>query len=216
MIMTTSFTKKNQFPKGNITVEAAIIYPIVFLVLAALFFFMIGLFRQVYVQYVADLAAERGSQYMQQSAVDMDTGYLDQKNISKTPLYFGKDSNASKNTITSFIASKLQNHILTKGWVSTIDVSFNDYIIYKELNVKVNMSYPTRISMVDTLLGSKTEGFVVKSNAKAVISDPAEFIRNVDMTGDLVLQIPGMSNYPAKYSGFIKDIKTKINGYFVK
>ena len=199
---------------GSQIIEAVIIYPLVLIILIVLFFFIMGLFRQVYLQYIADLAAERGSQYLQNTGVDIETGYFSEDKVTREPMYLNQSSSESEKQIKAYVEEKLNNHILTNVWQKDIRVQEENYIVYRKLKIGIQMRFKTPIPLVNSLLGSEEEGYVTTAYAESVVMDHAEFIRNADLVGDMAMMIPGMSHVSEQYDSTLSTIKEKITAYF--
>jgi hypothetical protein len=191
--------------RGSTTVEAAIIYPLVIMVLLALVFFIVGLYRQVDILTVVNLAAEEGALQIQ-SGISAGAS-------SKVPLYTLPSANELKESLKK--QGLADTPLLTKGgYLNDSSVVLENKFFYKKIIVSVEKSYATGVSFIDSILGSAEDGFTVYVKNESVVLDPAEFIRNVDMAADMTDKIPGMSGFKQKYNGLLEKIKNNITSFF--
>jgi len=73
---------------GEIIVETAIIFPLVFLVVIAVLYICMILFERAYMQSLADLAVQRGSIIWRNQEKDISIGSLAKEDIKKGGLYW--------------------------------------------------------------------------------------------------------------------------------
>jgi len=84
--------------KGSMTVEAALIFPIIFFALLATMYVVFMIYEHAYVQSLANEAAYRGSAVWSHSERNMETGYVSVENygLSLGDLYWRiRDSETS-------------------------------------------------------------------------------------------------------------------------
>lgn len=184
--------------KGSITVEAAIVYPIVLLVLVTIIFFMIGLYRQVSILSVVNLSVEEAIE------------------IAKTEnasLYGGLTADEIKECLKNK-GARDDSLLILGNYLDDADVRLDKNMFYKKINVSIYKTYPTGISFVDSMLGDEENGFTIYAESESIMRDPAEFIRNVDMISDFASRIPVVANLQGKYRNNLESINSKITDAF--
>lgn len=183
--------------KGSITIEAAIIYPIIFLVLMTLIYFMMGLYRQVSALAVADLSVEEAKVLAKEG--DKLYGGLSRKNI-KNQLKTKGEKDAPL--------------LLIGGYLDDANVTVERNLFFQKIRVTVSKSYPTGVDFIDSMLGEPGKGFTVDVESGSKIMDQAEFIRNVDMMSDFAGRIPAVAKFKQSYNKKLDEISNKIKDYF--
>lgn len=179
--------------RGSFTVEAIIIVPLVFYILLMLIFLSLILYQQVFVNAVAQKASENGAATWKMVSKDLFYQQIQIKDFEESNLYwrivdFDKKQKFEK--VKEYIIYNLDNYSLykTKKENCTIDISLDDYVIYKKLNVKVTHKYKLPIGTLLSKLGL-TGNITLTSYSQSVINEPAEFIRNIDFAVDTITQI---------------------------
>jgi len=184
--------------KGSITVEAAIIYPIVILVLVTLVFFMIGLYRQVSILSVVNLSVEETAELT---------------NGKDTPLYGMLTSDEIKDSLMNK-GEEDTPLLLFGGYLDEALVRRKNNLFFQKINVSVYKSYPVGVSFIDALLGEDGKGFTIYAESEAIIRDPTEFIRNVDMVSDFASRIPSIYQLKTGYRQKLENINSKLVDVF--
>ncbi len=207
--------KKNE--KGSFTIEASLLFPIIFLALVAMIFFSIFVYQKVVLYYIASEVAERVAFHWDNSNKDPYTGAFSIED--RDPLYwrltddnildilFNTNSEYKRTVNLSsderslptaddvpLPTKKLYNiaNIIPKGIEGKLTYK-NNWI---ERKVTVELYSPIKLPLfLQTILGNK-----VTATASATITDPIEFIRNID--------------FVRKYSNALMDNKDTISEYF--
>jgi len=203
---------------GSITVEAAIVVPVVILSIAALIYIAILMYQQAYIQSLASRSAEMGAASWNNTLKDFETGKIDKENLDKAGLYWrmldtGKQSKMSK--VLDYINSKIEDSIVYPG-SRKVDVKLNDYIVYKKLIVTIECTCKIPFGEFLKLFGIKKD-YTIRAQSEVAISDPAEFIRNTDFildTGrEIELKYPQIKNIGDKSREVIENVKEKIQEF---
>ena len=165
--------------RGSFTVEAAIIFSVVFLLLVVLVYLFIVMYQYINLQSVASETANRGSAY-----------YVKQfENYS----YWPKEENPYWRFIDtkSFDKkSKLQDFALKNLFPtifpSNITVDINNKRVYlsSQLVVCINDNYKLPAGNLLELFGFP-QTFELSSQISSPLEDNAEFVRNLDMVVDI-------------------------------
>lgn len=171
-------TKKScMISKGSFTVEASIVFSVVFLLVAALVYVFIIMYQYAFLQSVANQAANAGAYYyVNQYDVDY---------ISKSNLYwriFDTESDEKKSKINSFIAKKLDLSILKS--TRNIDNDTTYKFLLEHLDISIEDQYSLPIGNLFSVFGiPKTLN--LKAEAISPLDDNAEFVRNLDTVIDI-------------------------------
>lgn len=196
-------------------VEAAFVFPIMFIILFFLIYMGNAFFVKAQVEGVVESRAIEGASYcadpMLQAIKDNNGAVPSLDNIKTEPyryIFGGMDS------VGSTIATKVQNDIEgnTASFFNNMKpklktsksniAKFNNYVVYSTFSVEVKyeLKFPIKF------LGADTPTIMtISSRAEVPVSDTAEFIRNTDMVVDLF--------YGTKIGQAISDVFGKINGF---
>jgi len=94
----------------------------------------------------------------------------------------------------------------------TVNVNLDDFIVYKKLTVTINDTYRLPIAKFLHVFGDGGV-YSIKVNSEAVVSDPAEFIRDTDFLLDVESELeeknPGLKNLGEKTREILDTIKNK-------
>lgn len=184
-------TKRSE--KGNFTIEASLIFPIIFLLTVSFLFISIFMYQKVTLFYIASQAAERAAHSWNNSYKDPFTGefqmgksdglYWRLTDDRLLDLLLGLNSRYEPAHVTlgsPTSSNRLPQQKLQK-MANKMPNGINGKLIYQnsiykrsiivELESSLNMP-----SFVGHLIGDK-----ISARASASVSDPVEFIRTVDL-----------------------------------
>lgn len=210
--MIGSIQKQLKKEHGAVTiVEAAIIFPIMFIVLIFLIYMGNAFYIKTQIDGIVVEKALQGAAYCADPmlAVIEETGSVPAlKDLDVQPyryLFGGMDEiEASierevKKEISEAYVSFFKN---MKPELESCTVKFNNYILYSTFSVDVKC----RIGFPVKMLGTE-EAFAAKLNirSEAAVNDTTEFIRNVDMAIDYFCD--------TKFGQSIKGVFDKINEF---
>ncbi len=180
--------------KGSMTVEASLIFPVIFLIVVGLIYITVFLYEQAYVKSLADRASERGAAIWKNPESDMQIGMVKledfQENDPYWRLYDGNIA-AKENSIEAYITNLLAEYSILKNKDSagkvtgiTVNAEVKNYIVYKKLTVNVIKSFDLPLGNALSIFGiERTVSISAKS--EALIYEPAEFIRTTDFVIDM-------------------------------
>lgn len=184
--------------KGSLTVEAALVFPVVLLVIFSMIFMCVLLYQSAYLQTTAD-------QIAQISALNWNNTKrieaLNNKNIPiSTTTYlegdlywhlYDRDKTTKIKSIRDYAIAKLKYGNMINGMLSTqdkVDIKVKNYVVYREINITLKDSYKLPFSGFFKSFGLK-EAYTIEKKSKAVINENTEFIRNVDFMADTADQL---------------------------
>lgn len=180
---------------GYLTVEITMIFPVIFFSLLLILFMGIVMYQEVSLQSLAVQASERGSVVYSSRVSDMTTGAktLDDFNIHdpyrNVPFMGGGDKNAYTALINQYVnARDGKNSLLSgssqKGGNYT---TVEDYLIAKRVKVNLHTTYHTPVDAIANTFGMESP-FNVNTTAVSAVVDSPDFVRNVDIVTDILVQ----------------------------
>ena len=195
-------------------VEAAFIFPIMFIILFFLIYMGNALYVRAQIEAVVETYALEGAGYCADPMLETikQTGKLPSLNSLNTKPYrylFGgmgeietKIGNAVETEIKGQTSSFFKNMMPSLKTPVTKIAHFNNYVVYSTFSVEVecDLGFPIHF------LGSTSPVImVIKARAESPVDDTAEFIRNTDMVVDLIEK--------TKIGQTISDIFGKVNDF---
>jgi len=165
--------------KGSFTVEASIVFSIVFLLVAALVYVFIIMYQYAVLQSIASEAANAGAYYyVNQYGAD----YTSESNSNLYWRIVDNDSANKKSELNSYIGRKLEKSILNSTRYVDNNISYK--LLLKQLDISIEEQYPLPIGNLFMVFGiSPTLNF--KAETISPLDDNAEFIRNLDIVIDI-------------------------------
>lgn len=164
--------------KGSFTVEASIVFSVVFLLVAALVYIFIIMYQYAFLQSIANQTANEGAYY-----------YVNQYNFNDTSasdfnLYWRiVDTSTEKEIkINSYISDKLEKSILKSNRSVDNDTSYK--FLLKQLKINIEEQYTLPIGNLFMMFGVSPT-LKLKAEAVSPLDDNAEFVRNLDLVIDI-------------------------------
>lgn len=202
--------------RGSITVEAAILVPLIISSIVAVIFIGLLYYQRALLQSAADRTVQAGAASWCNISSDMATGKTEIGKLGDAGLYwrlFESGKNEKVNRIKNYSEQLLKKRCILKPSDSDVFVEIKDFIVYKKLVVTVENSYPVPGGSLTGLFGLK--GCVkIKVTSYANINDPSEFIRNTDFILDIEKELEnkyeGLKNIADKTREIFGSIKSNI------
>ncbi|MCX7921387.1 MAG: pilus assembly protein [Clostridia bacterium] len=226
--------KLNNDHRGSLTVEAALIVPVMLLCVVAVIYICILLYQQVYVQSLASDAAERGAAVWTNPSKDMFMEQIKKEQMKQTSLYwrlFESDSKKEekRKRIKEYVNYQIQKYsILGRNNSDNknnqlnfdnvkVECKTEDWIVYKKLVVSIDHKYPMPFGKMLSNFGIDAN-YTVTGKAEVVINEPTEFIRNTDFLLDTVQEIDNktgnnLQNLRDKVGGLVSKFAGKIKEF---
>lgn len=196
---------KNQ--NGSITVEAAIIVPIVIIAVMITLYIVLIIFQSCIMQLVANNAAERAADIWFKENSALETGKISKQDIVRLGLYrrWSFDNSDDEGILRENAANTLQRASILKVKNLKVDITHQNIILSQKINVELSASYSNPLGGLTRMwgLGSST---LLKVKAQAVIDDPSEFIRNSDFMLETASGLPVVSEFESKWNEIISKI----------
>jgi len=218
------YLKKN---RGSMTIEAALIVPVIIISLILLVYICIFMYQQAYIKSLSNTAAERGAAVWANPSKDLYVEFVDREGLSNTPLYWrvgelfsSKNKQNKYDKVNKFITGSISKYSVfdkNKGPMTlkytdsnmNVKCELTDYVIYKKFKVSIEEEYNLPISNVLNSFGFNVE-FKISASSESVVSDPVEFVRNTDFVIDSVREID------QKTGGKLEGMVDKITDTFDK
>lgn len=211
--------------KGSTTVEAALIFPFIFLSIIALIYVCIFLYEQAYVKSLADRAAERGAAIWKNPSSDMSISLVKLEHFKENDPYwriYDNNENPKEKKVEQYLKNSLNEYSILQSRdkearMNTTDIEFSadlkNYVVYKKLVVNVKKKFKLPIGNALSIFGIDNT-VVIEAQSEALINEPAEFIRNTDFAIDMGKRIDAATgnNFEKirdKALKLINDIKEK-------
>lgn len=137
-----------------------------------------------FTQSVINKAVERAAAAWNNPDKNIDTGSVSQDSLSSGGLYWRLidfNKNEKIENIESYIKAA---GTFIKPVKRQVDVEIKDFVVSKKLVVNLVDSYSIPIPSVARLLGAN-DYYNIRYQTEAVINEPPEFIRNVDLLVDV-------------------------------
>ncbi|ACL74889.1 TadE family protein [Ruminiclostridium cellulolyticum] len=165
--------------KGSFTVEASLVFSVVFLMVTAFVYLFVIMYQYVNMQSVANEAATKGAYfYVNQTGNNYGSNKLDE-------MYwriYDTNNNKKASGIIDY-ANKLLNKSLFPA-ENNISVNTYNKILIKNLKIEIVDKYTIPVSNMFDIFGlSPVLSLKVVTNSP--LDDNAEFIRNMDIVTDI-------------------------------
>ncbi|GAB6088025.1 TadE/TadG family type IV pilus assembly protein [Alkaliphilus crotonatoxidans] len=213
--------KKNFNRRGSMTIELAIIFPVMIYALITVFYILLILYEYAAVQSLADRTAMNGGltwSRLGQSAESkslLESGEVTLRQL-KTPLYWRlgifSNNKTKKDIIKEYLQEELKEHRLLTPKEAVIDVDYKNYLFYQKLIIDIHIKYQPPFPFINQIMGSKGHQLTVRSEAR--VKDAPEIIRNIDFAGDLLEEFEVTSNLKEKYFDSIREVRDKVQNFF--
>ncbi|HHW48862.1 MAG TPA: hypothetical protein GXX14_09630 [Clostridiaceae bacterium] len=202
--------------KGSITVEAAIVIPVVILSIVVVIYIVLIMYQKAYMQAVADDAASRGAAAWDKSASSLETIRVEKENLGDRGLYwriYDPEKTSRQKAVEEYLDRKYGRYGILRESSRWSMAELKDYIIYKKLVVTMENSYRLPIGGLLSMFG--IDGyFTIKAKSEAVVNEPVEFIRNIDFLIDMERKLerrfPALKNLGDRTREIMGEIKDKI------
>ncbi len=165
--------------KGSFTVEASLVFSVVFIMVAAFVYIFTIMYQYVNVQSIADEAVTKGAYYYVNQTGE--SYCSDSINEMYWRIY---DTNKNKKVsgINNYV-----NKLLSKSmFPSENNVSVDTYnkILMKNLQIEIQEKYPLPVGNMFDIFGLSSV-LSLKAMSNSPLDDNAEFIRNMDIVKDI-------------------------------
>lgn len=205
--------------RGSATVEAAILVPIIIISVTAVIYIGLILCERCTMQSAVDNASEGGSAGWKYAGSDISTGKIHVADLGGDGLYW-RIADGRKVLKTDKADAAAYNyrylHEVKTPEEKASSAEIRDYVVYKELSVKLEQVYRVPVSGLFNMFGAGDRQ-TAKAQSISIVNDPAELIRNTDFVLDLEKDIeeryPAVKDIGDKTRNTIQQIKEKVNSF---
>lgn len=192
---------------GSFTIEATLVYPVVFLTTIALLFFSLWTYERVALQQMSALAADRAAYNWDNSYKDPITGAFNMNEndglywrvgndrisdifgslINDSPITFHFPE-VGHTALNSGPERKLQQ--VTASFPNGIAgrLTYRNHLADREVTVQLS-SVKTPLNFLESMLGNNKN---LAAESSAHVTEPVEFIRNVQLVIDYIPKLKGI------------------------
>lgn len=201
--------------KAGYSIETAIVMTISFIVILFLIFMTFIMYEQVRINAIAQDAAERGALIYAVENKEMITGRISGTVFSdQNPYWRLADFGTNEDRlgrVKEYAIMKLNSHKLDneKYKDKAVTVGIKNYFLYKRVTVEINVDYNVPFGGILNILID--DPYHITAYAEANVSEPAEFIRTLDLGSDIINSAFG--DTVKKYTGIIQKAIDWINGH---
>lgn len=207
--MMKNYIKKE---KGNITVEAAIIFPVIFFCIIGVMFIGVFLYQKVLLQSMVNHSVERQAAVWNNPYKNIETGFVKSEDLKKGGLYWqiiDLQKKEKQENLRDYINSRMHSYSILKGTYEILDVDVKNYIIYKKLFVEIEGRYNKPAGGIMGVFGFGND-IIISANAEAIINKPVDFIRNTDFILDVVEDLESTNPTVAKLGSNLRGVLSKM------
>lgn len=181
--------------EGYMTVEAAMVFSVLFFSLIFILFMGMVLYQEVNLQGLAVRASERGSVIYSSRVSDMSSGmktlddFLIRDPYRNVPFMDSGKKSDYTSVINTYINQNLGKYDVISGEVHNSGnyVEIEDYLIEKRVKVTIESGYRLPVDSIAEMFGQDGP-FEISTAAVSAVVDSPDFVRNVDLAMDVVKQ----------------------------
>ncbi len=165
--------------KGSFTVEASLVFSVVFLMVAAFVYLFVIMYQYVNVQSIADEAATKGAHYYVNETAEKYSSY------KINELYwriYDTDKGKKINAISNYVNKLLDKSVFSAE--NKVYVNTKNKILMKNINIEIQEEYPLTVGNMFDIFGLSPV-LSLRAVSTSPMDDNAEFIRNMDIVKDI-------------------------------
>lgn len=172
--------------RGSMTIEAAILFSLIFFCIMAIMYAGMLLYQQAYLQTLVNRTAHMGALTWHSPQRDMFIGRMSESDLNNKDLYwrirdFSKEDKETK--ALNFINFQIRAFDLLNTEPEEIRATIENNIFYSKLIVRATQTYYLPMGKLLGFLGLD-EALALRAECTAIIKEPAEFIRTTDFVVD--------------------------------
>lgn len=203
-MLSISTIKELRNRKGSFTVEAAIVFSVVFILITALVYLFIIMYQYAFLQSVVDQAANVGGCYYCNQYGDDYNSKLNSNLYWRT---FDKEASYKKAQLNNYISESLKKIIIDSNIYFDNSTSYK--FLLKQVNVNIEAQYPLLIGNMFKIFGIPTT-IDIKAQSNSPMCDNAEFVRNMDLVIDIKNCISNSDNKWIGKGSKVNDVLDKL------
>ncbi|WP_143314594.1 TadE/TadG family type IV pilus assembly protein [Clostridium sp. HBUAS56017] len=181
-------SKKTSNKKGSLTVEMALVFPFIFVFVIFICFAASMIYNRTTANSIANKNLDKAAIYWLKSNIDFQTGeYISADSDIYSSLYDFK-ADQKKESLSVALDKDIHSFLLAKNVKISTNVTSKNYVIFRKLKVDVNIDYGTPFKGIFKLIGIN-KPIVDTFQIDAVINNPVEFTRNVDIALEIYKEV---------------------------
>jgi hypothetical protein len=190
--------------KGSFTVEASIVFSVVFLLVAALVYIFIIMYQYTFLQSAANKTSNVGGYYYSDKYGTECNSKLTSDLYWRT---FDTKASHKKTQLNKYISKSLEKSIVDLATYSDNTISYK--FLLKQLNIRIETQYPLPIGNMFEIFGLPST-IKMRVEANSNIYDNAEFVRNLDIISDIKKCISNSDNKWIGKDSKVNDVLDKL------
>ncbi|KAB3532806.1 TadE/TadG family type IV pilus assembly protein [Alkaliphilus serpentinus] len=205
--------------RGSITVEAALIFPLVFCVIVFTMYIVFFLYQYAYLQasanYIAGKTASQWKYLLEDTTVEdiQESAPLIYHRPSLYWRLYDFTKNAKVNLMTQYNDLEINKHrLISKASGENFPVIFQNSLLSNRIIVSYEEVYKTPIDAITNLLGVNNL-FKIQIKAQSTINDPAEGIRNMDFALDMLQKNERAKDLHDQYFERVEAVKDDVKEF---
>lgn len=205
------FLKLQKSNRGSVTVEAAMVVPVVILGVVVLLYILLLMFQSCILQVTANYTAERAASLYYNSGAQFATGGISPADISELDIYRRwRTGLQQKEALQGEAARRLRENSILKSSFISVDIDEKGMPMTRSISVQLKTGYHNPLGSFLRIwgLGDKIE---LMAEAEATVKDPAEFIRNTDFIIETAAEIPVLKEFSGQWQQIVSKIIEYIN-----
>ena len=190
--------------KGSFTVEASIVFSVVFLLVAALVYIFIIMYQYAFLQSTANKASNFGGYYYSEK---YGTDYNSKLTSDLYWRILDTKAQLKKDELNKYISNSLEKSLV--DLVIYSDNSLSHKFLLNQLNIRIETQYPLPIGNMFEKIGLPST-LKMRAEANSNIYDNAEFVRNLDIVTDIKKCISNSDNKWIGKDSKVNDVLEKL------
>jgi hypothetical protein len=191
--------------KGSFTIEASIIFPIVFLTIAGILYFGIYMHDKTFLQSVANEAALEFEYSIYRS-----TDYS--QRLANGLYVYSPDDGKIASILNDYVITRTENKLLFGHGNSDLEINhnFEGVLFNKKVIITIEKPFNTGIPFVNKVLFGSGDINQISVMATSKLNNREEIVRTVDFVDDITSELTGVKDLKSAYDEKVEAITNAI------